>query len=170
MNHHLKYCPKCGNTSLNWNNINKWSCDQCGFSLYNNVAGAVAVIIRWEDRLFFTQRNRDPQKGKLDLPGGFVDPNETAEETCTRELFEELQLEIDQKHLRYVGSRPNIYLYNQIEYRTLDLFYEYKVKEDLKVEIEESEIQDYLWVSISELNYDELAFESQKDFLKKYLI
>ena len=48
----LKYCPSCGKETLHWDGEKKWSCPQCNFNLYNNVAGAVAVVIRCKDEIY----------------------------------------------------------------------------------------------------------------------
>ena len=87
---HLKYCPKCGQETLIFDGEKKFSCSQCDFVMYQNIAAAVAVLIRCEDELLLTKRNQNPKIGKLDLAGGFTDPKESAEETCSRELKEEL--------------------------------------------------------------------------------
>ena len=165
----LKYCPGCGKESLNWDGEKKWSCPECNFILYNNVAGAVAVVIRFENEIYLTKRNRDPKKGKLDLPGGFVDPRESAEETCKRELFEELQLEVDISNLKYLTSLPNVYQYKEIDYNTIDLFYEYPVSEKFRVKLDISEISEAVWIPLQELNPEDLAFDSQKKFFADYI-
>ncbi|SEM77442.1 NUDIX domain-containing protein [Chryseobacterium taichungense] len=165
----LKYCPSCGKESLNWDGEKKWSCPNCNFTLYNNVAGAVAVVIRFENEIYLTRRNRDPKKGKLDLAGGFIDPRESAEETCQRELYEELQLDIDISNLKYLRSLPNVYQYKEIDYNTIDLFYEYSVPEKFEVNLETSEISEALWITLEELKLEDIAFDSQKIFFKEYL-
>ncbi len=165
----LKYCPSCGKESLNWDGEKKWSCPNCNFTLYNNVAGAVAVVIRHEDEIYLTRRNREPKKGKLDLAGGFVDPRESAEETCKRELLEELQLEVDVSNLKYLTSLPNVYQYKEIDYNTIDLFYEYSVSQKFKVNLELSEISEAIWISLYTLQLEDLAFDSQKKFFEEYL-
>ncbi|WBX99329.1 NUDIX hydrolase [Chryseobacterium gambrini] len=165
----LKYCPNCGKESLQWDGERKWSCQNCGFTLYNNVAGAVAVVIRYNDEIYLTRRNRDPKKGKLDLAGGFVDPKESAEETCKRELFEELQLDVDISNLKYLTSLPNVYHYKEIDYNTIDLFYEYRVPEKFEVNLELSEISEAVWIPLKELNLEDIAFDSQKKFFEEYL-
>lgn len=165
----LKYCPSCGKESLEWDGEKKWSCPNCDFRLYNNVAGAVAVVIRCGDEVYLTRRNQEPKKGKLDLAGGFVDPKESAEEACKRELFEELQLNIDVSNLKYITSLPNIYQYKEIDYNTIDLFYEYTVSEKFDVNIELSEISETQWIPLKEVNPDDIAFDSQKRFFEDYL-
>ena len=134
----LRYCPKCGNESLTWDGEKKWNCSKCGFVLFHNVAGAVAVIIRFKDEILLTKRNQEPKKGKLDLAGGFVDPRESAEQTCVRELFEEMKIQVDISKLKYLASLPNIYEYKSIVYNTLDLFYEYEVEEKFEADLEMS--------------------------------
>ncbi len=165
----LKYCPSCGKESLQWDGEKKWSCPNCNFRLYNNVAGAVAVIIRFGNEIFLTRRNRDPKKGKLDLAGGFVDPRESAEEACKRELFEELKLEVDISKLKYLTSLPNIYQYKEIDYHTIDLFYEYEVSEKFEVNLELSEISESVWIDLKELKLEDIAFDSQKNFFEEYI-
>ncbi|WP_042720724.1 NUDIX domain-containing protein [Flavobacterium sp. B17] len=165
----LKYCPNCGKESLNWDGEKKWSCPNCDFRLYNNVAGAVAVVIRYNNEIYLTRRNRDPKKGKLDLAGGFVDPREGAEETCKRELFEELQLDVDISNLKYLTSLPNVYQYKEIDYNTIDLFYEYRVTEKFEVNLDISEISEAVWIPLKDLDPEDLAFDSQKKFFKEYL-
>lgn len=165
----LKYCPSCGEESLHWDGEKKWSCPICNFRLYNNVAGAVAVVIRHQDEIYLTRRVRDPKKGKLDLAGGFVDPKESAEDACKRELFEELQLTVDISKLYYLTSLPNVYQYKDIDYNTIDLFYEYNVPEKFDVQLESSEISEAVWIPLKELNLEDLAFDSQKQFFETYL-
>lgn len=165
----LKYCPSCGKETLQWDGEKKWSCPNCDFRLYNNVAGAVAVVIRCGDEIYLTRRNQEPKKGKLDLAGGFVDPKESAEEACKRELFEELQLDINISNLKYVTSLPNVYQYKEIDYNTIDLFYEYTVSEKFEVNIELSEISETHWIPLNKINLDDIAFDSQKIFFERYL-
>ena len=163
----LKFCPKCGNETLQWDGEKKWSCSNCDYVLFHNVAGAVAVLIRCGDEILFTKRNQEPKKGKLDLAGGFVDPKESAEETCVRELFEEMKIEVDISKLKYLASLPNVYVYKNIPYNTLDLFYEYEVEEKLEVKLEISEISETFWLKKSEIDIEEIAFDSQKYFFEK---
>ncbi|TFG58768.1 MAG: NUDIX domain-containing protein, partial [Spirochaetales bacterium] len=72
-------------------------------------------------RLLFIRRNRNPGKGLLDLPGGFVDPAESAETAIRREIKEELGAAL--RDLRYFGSYPNRYFYNEVWYNTCDLYF-----------------------------------------------
>lgn len=165
----LKFCPKCGHESLLYNGISKLTCGNCDFQLYSNCAAAVAVLIKFENKYLFTRRNQEPKKGFLDLAGGFTDPEESAEETCSREIFEELNLKIDASNLKYLGSQPNTYLYKNITYNTLDLFFLQEIEGLSNFNLEETEISEIVWLEKEEINLEELAFDSQKKFLSTYL-
>ncbi len=165
----LKYCPKCGNETLNWDGEKKWSCSNCDYVLFHNIAGAVAVIIKHQDEILFTKRNQEPKKGKLDLAGGFVDPKESAEGTCVRELFEEMKIKVDLSQLKYLASLPNTYEYKNILYNTIDLFYEYDLSEKVGFELELSEISETVWVKKDKINLEDIAFDSQKLFFETYI-
>lgn len=164
----INFCPKCGNKTLNWDGEKKWACSDCDYVLYYNVAGAVAVLIKFNDEILFTRRNQDPKKGKLDLSGGFVDPKESAEETCVRELFEEMKIKVDISKLKYLTSSPNTYEYKSIIYNTLDLFYEYHLSEKTEMDLELSEISEVVWLKKEDINLDEIAFDSQRIFFENY--
>lgn len=152
-----------------WDGEKKWSCRDCDYVLFHNVAGAVAVVIKHENEILFTRRNQEPKKGKLDLAGGFVDPKESAEETCVRELFEEMKIKVDLSNLKYLGSLPNSYEYKNILYNTLDLFYEYEVPEKFTIELEISEISETVWLQKGDIQVEEIAFESQQKFFAAYI-
>lgn len=164
----LQFCPKCGHKTLLWDNVSKLSCTNCDFVMYQNCAAAVAVLIKYQEKYLFTRRSKNPKKGFLDLSGGFTDPKESSAETCKRELKEELNLDIDPDHLKYLGSLPNVYLYKDIKYNTLDLFYLYEIKDETKFTLQLEEISEAVWLAQNEIKVEEIAFESQRKFLKNY--
>lgn len=164
----LRFCPKCGNESLNWDGEKKWNCTKCDYVLFHNVAGAVAVVIRCGNEILLTRRNQEPKKGKLDLAGGFVDPKESSEQTCVRELYEEMKIKVDISKLKYLASLPNVYEYKNIVYNTLDLFYEYEIDEKFDADLEISEISEAVWLKKNEIDSEDIAFDSQRIFLEKY--
>ncbi len=164
----FNYCPNCGEKSPEWDGEKRWHCTHCDFVLYHNCAAAVALIVRHEDKILFTTRNQNPSKGLLDLPGGFVDPYESAEQACVRELYEELNIIINPKALRLLQTGPNLYPYKGIEYHTLDLFMEYIIEEPLETTQDPKEIAAVKWIKLDAIEYDQLAFESQKIFLHSY--
>ena len=167
----FKFCPECGGGNVSSPRGRKWLCADCGFELYNNVASAVGLIIRnKEGRILLEKRAREPRRGFLAFPGGFVDPDETAEEAAFRECFEEIG--VKPVALRYIGSEPNTYEFKAITYKTCDLFFEAVLPPDVEFKIQESEVQAVDFVKIESENDIEktpLAFESAKKILKLWL-
>ena len=155
----FKYCPACGSGDIYFDNVKRFSCKDCSFTYFHNVAAAVAAILEYDEKVVLIERAKDPGKGKLDLPGGFVDPNESAEEAIKRELKEELTLNL--RELRYVGSCPNIYKYEDVTYHTCDLFFYSKI-DALPTDFDKTEIEELILINPLEIPDDKIAFESVK--------
>ena len=166
----FKFCPSCASTHFEFPENRKFFCHDCGFTYYHNIAAAVAIVFTFEDKVLFTVRNVDPDKGKWDLPGGFIDPNETAEVAACREIKEELGIEISNSDLKYITTSPNNYLYKNVPYRTMDIFYECQLTSDvIKIEAED-EIQELIWVKRSEIDLNQIGFISIRKVIgEKYL-
>ena len=115
------YCGKFGSRELIFLEEKKNECVNSGWVYYQNPVSAVVSIICFENQFLFLRRAKDPGAGKLDMPGGFVDFGETAEEALCRELKEELMIE--SVELTYFTSAPNHYLYLNVPYQTLDFYF-----------------------------------------------
>jgi 8-oxo-dGTP diphosphatase len=63
-------------------------------------------VIFDDEYLVLIRRGNPPFKGKLALPGGFVEHNETTEEAVVREIYEELGIKTKIKQLIGVYSEP----------------------------------------------------------------
>jgi len=124
--HSFRYCPVCGSEHFVENNFKSKKCERCGFVYYFNSSAATAIFITNRvGELLVARRAKEPAKGTFDLPGGFVDMNETAEEAIIREVEEETGLQISTPE--YLFSLPNIYRYFGFDVHTIDLFYQYSV-------------------------------------------
>jgi mutator protein MutT len=164
----FKYCPKCGAAALRTAGQKMLRCEACGFELYLNVAAAVAgVIVEEQGRMVVLVRGKEPGKGQWDLPGGFVDPGETAEEALRREVREEIGLEVTA--LRYLGSWPNVYEYMDVRYRTLDLGFVCDVTEASQAKPMEAEIAEVLFLHRDQIDLERFAFRSVGAIAGKYL-
>lgn len=122
----FQYCPKCGSGNFYEHTEKSNKCASCGFIYFMNPSAAVAAFIRDKNGdILLCRRAKNPQKGTLDLPGGFVDKNETAEEAIAREIKEELGINVLKQ--TYLFSFPNTYRYSNLDIPTLDLFFECEV-------------------------------------------
>jgi ADP-ribose pyrophosphatase YjhB (NUDIX family) len=124
--HSFRYCPVCGSDRFVENNFKSRKCEHCGFVYYFNSSAATAIFItNRTGELLVVRRGNEPAKGSFDLPGGFVDLQETAEEAIIREVKEETNLQISLP--TYLFSLPNIYRYSGFDVHTVDLFYQYSI-------------------------------------------
>lgn len=162
----FNFCPKCGAKNITLN-VNKVACGQCGFTFYLSTAAATSILIKHGDDICFLVRNREPKKGFLDLPGGFIEYGETAENGIIREVNEEIGLVLESEDIKYIGSEPNQYEYNGVNYHTCDIFFSAELNND-RVEVSDlDEISKVVWVNRNKIDYSLIAFESVREILKK---
>ena len=162
----FKFCPQCGVDQVYQSKPFVMSCPKCNFEFFINPVAAVAGLIKNnKGDLLMVQRAHDPQKGSLDLPGGFVNIGETAEDALFREIKEELNLEVCS--CLFLLSQPNEYKYNGITYYPLDLFFECSVKSFENI-ILQDELNDYFFTPIQDLNLNQIGFDSVRATLQWY--
>ena len=128
MSHHplelFHFCPKCGSSDFEIHNALSKHCTNCGFTYYQNPrASTAAFILNGRGELLVARRGKEPAKDTLDLPGGFVDNEENAEQGMVREILEETGLHINADSVEYLFSIPNVYHYSGMDIHTLDLFF-----------------------------------------------
>lgn len=162
----LRYCPQCQRKTLEFNGQNQYHCASCGFTFFRNVAAAVAAIIRCQNKIVFAVRGKEPKKGMLDLPGGFVDKGERAEVALRREVREELGVEL--QGLEYFGTETNVYEYLGVSYHTLDLYFLADLAEPPH-SADEQEIAEVQLIAPEELDFSDLAFSSTWYAMERYL-
>ena len=161
----FRHCPRCGAQPLASQATYGFSCAGCGFLFFLNVAAAVAAIIRdKEGRVLLTRRAREPEQGKLDMPGGFVEWNETAEQALAREIREELHLEIE--GLSYFCSVDNVYQFQGLNYRTLDVYFTCAVR-DFAPLAPADDIDGYVFLAPGRIEPDAIGFDSVRQALRK---
>lgn len=161
------YCPKCRSSNLEFTNQHYLFCPACDFSYFHNVAASVAAIITYQGSILFTLRANAPGAGLLDLPGGFVGPQESLEQALSREIREELAIEIEQ--WQYLCSKPNTYPYKDINYHTLDSVFVSHLAEKPECVIEAAELSEILWLKPEQLDVEKLAFSSTKAAIRYYI-
>ncbi|MCU0915991.1 MAG: NUDIX domain-containing protein [Planctomycetes bacterium] len=112
-------------------------------------------------------RGKEPGKGLWDLPGGFVDPGETAEDALRREVREEIGLEVTALH--YQGSWPNIYEYMGVRYRTLDMGFLCEAAGVAQARPRAAEVADVLFLPPSQIDLGRFAFGSVGRIAARYV-
>ena len=175
MEHPLKkfrFCPVCGSARFEVNNFKSKKCGDCGFSYYANPCSATAAfIVNDNDEMLVVRRAKDPARGTLDLPGGFVDMGETVEEGMRREIKEETGLDVTEIH--YLFSSPNVYIYSGMGIHTLDMDFLVPVHGDpeaIKAAVRAADdAAEALWIPISQVNPADFGLTSIRNAVIRFL-
>lgn len=164
----FKYCPFCGQKdSFKFDDKNKFKCEKCQRSYYMNAAAACTALLSTPQGILFVRRKFEPKKGMLDLPGGFVDLNESAESAIARELKEELNFEESDK-LHIFATSPNDYTFGNVLYMTLDVFFRADI-EDTSSLVASDDALSIEYIKPADINLDEIGFVSVRTIVEKYL-
>lgn len=164
MRYRFNFCPACGKPiKTNKKIIN---CRNCFFTFYINPSPTSALILENEKgEILLTKRKYPPKKGFWDLPGGFVEQNETIEEFLIREIKEELGITIDK--IEYFGSHTGLYLYNKFQYQTLSSVFTTKYKGE-KITVND-DVVEYKFFAKDKIPFKRLSFIDIKNALKKFI-
>jgi len=161
------HCPVCGSTRFVLNNEKSKRCEACNFVFYMNASAAVAAfIVNDAGDLLVCRRGKEPAKGTLDLPGGFIDANETAEEAVKREIAEELQATVVEA--KYLFSLPNEYEYSGLLIPTLDMIFACTVEsvENLKAG---DDVAECFFMPLHEINPELFGLQSIRKAVALFL-
>jgi NAD+ diphosphatase len=162
----FRYCPKCGKSGLIIDSARSLRCTGCGFNFFINSAAAVAALIaNNKGELLLTFRGIEPGYGMLDLPGGFIDPGETAENAVRRELQEELELNV--RSLKYICSAPNEYIYNGLSVFTVDMAFEV-IPETIDGITPMDDISGFKFYAEEDIDYGKIHSSSMSYFIKQF--
>ena len=153
----FNFCPSCGSRKITFDGIKEFTCEDCSFTYFHNIAAAAGTILECDGKIVLIRRKQEPGKGMLDLPGGFIDPGETAEQGAGREVKEELKIDVGP--LEYLGSYPNTYEFKNVSYRSCDLLFYCRI-ESFPTEFDETEAEELVLMDPFEINEDEVAFDS----------
>ncbi|MEG1564381.1 MAG: NUDIX domain-containing protein [Bacteroides sp.] len=164
----FSHCPKCGSNLFSVHNEKSKQCDCCGFVYYFNPSAAtVALIMNTQNELLVCRRAKDPAKGTLDLPGGFIDLNETAEEGVAREVLEETGVKIENSS--YLFSLPNLYVYSGFTVHTLDLFFRCTIADTDHLEAND-DVAEAFFVPLNQIKTDDFGLSSIRKGLKRFCL
>ncbi|KAA6312029.1 hypothetical protein EZS27_036966, partial [termite gut metagenome] len=133
---------------------------------FNPSSATVSFIMNDKNELLVCRRAKAPAKGTLDLPGGFIDMQETAEEGIIREVSEETGLVV--KEALYQFSLPNIYMYSGFPVHTLDMFFLCKVEETSGIKAMD-DVADCFFLPLDKVNSEEFGLVSVRKGITKFL-
>lgn len=158
----FRHCPRCG-AARPPAEVGQapFRCGPCGLVLFLNPAVAAgAWVSDWAGRVLLLRRARAPQKGKLGLPGGFLDAGEGAVDGLRREVREEVGLEVED--VAFLASVPNRYEYLGVTYPVVDLIFTARAVAP-ETAAAADEVAGIEWRHTADIDPDELAFPSMKE-------
>ncbi len=163
----FRCCPVCGAAAFGENDAKSKRCGQCGFVYYLNPSAAtVAVITNGRGELLVVRRGREPAKGTLDLPGGFCNVGETAEQGVAREVREETGLRVTS--CRFLFSLPNTYPYSGFVVHTIDLFFACTVEDTAHAHAMD-DASELMWKRLGDIRPREFGLESIRRGVERIL-
>jgi len=161
----FKYCPACGSDEFETIGTRTKKCKKCSFTYYFNVASAVAgLLFDKNGSLLLVRRGIEPFLGEMDLPGGFVEPFETAEESLSREIKEELGITL--KKMEYCCSFPNEYPFSGLNIYTLDFAFRIEIDSSVKM-TPHDDISGFQFYERKNIPWDELQGSSITKIIRK---
>ncbi len=159
----MNFCSQCGSNQLSYkipegDTHQRFVCDHCGRIFYANPRIIVGCLPVYQDKIMLCKRAIEPQLGLWNLPAGFLENGEKAEEGAVRETFEESEANVHILKLHVVFSLPKV---NQVYLHFLA---------DLK-DTHFGPTQETLEVRLfkkDEIPWEEIAFHSTTYALEKY--
>lgn len=163
----FRYCPSCGSPRFEENDSRSKRCADCGFTYYHNASAATAAfIINGRGELLVARRARDPEKGTLDIPGGFVDPGESITDGMLREIKEETGG--DGEIVRFLFSIPNQYEYSGFMVHTSDAFFEARLSDDNAIKASD-DCSELMWTALKDVRPELFGLRSVRQAVERYL-
>ena len=161
------HCPRCGAAAAKKGG-QPFRCSACGYTHYFGPVTAVGCIALVPDgRMLLLIRGKDPGKGLYGVPGGFVDPGESAEQAVRREVMEEIGLKV--LSCRYLTSFPNEYVYCGAALPVTDLFFVIELPDPKDIITQEGEVEGWHLCYPGERELSKMAFRSNRRALEFYL-
>lgn len=161
------YCPKCGSSHFVEDTEKSKKCENCGFEYFLNPSAAVAAfILNRNGEILIERRKKDPAKGMYDLPGGFVDVRETAENAIVREVMEETSLNVT--NAKYLFTQPNVYRYSDFDVHTLDIFFLCTVEDETQMKAAD-DAAECMWMKPEDIRTEQFGLRSVRQALHIFL-
>jgi ADP-ribose pyrophosphatase YjhB (NUDIX family) len=161
-----KHCPRCGADLQPLDGGASVHCEACGFRHYaSSKPTASGLVLDGRGRILLARRAVEPDHGKWDLPGGFLDEGEDPRDALTRELREETSLQVEPTQFfdvvvdRYGDGDDAQY--------TLNLYWTCRVLDGEPTPADD--VAELRWFGADELPPpDELAFRNNAEVLSRW--
>jgi NADH pyrophosphatase NudC (nudix superfamily) len=161
----FEFCPSCAARVRDRDEEGGAACPDCGRVWYQNSSPTAGAVIVDGDRALVTVRAREPEKGRVDVPGGFLLPGEDPVDGLKREVREELDVEIETSVHDVISMATHTY--GEEDDYVLALGFRARV---LSGEPNPGDdVADIKWVRKDELDEVDFAWPHDREFVRKAL-
>lgn len=103
--HRHAFCGVCGDPNLLRSSGHRMMCsnEECARESYPRIDPAIIVLVTHKDSCLLGRNAKWPAR-QFSTLAGFVEPGESLEDAVVREVYEEVQLHLED--IRYVSSQP----------------------------------------------------------------
>ena len=157
-----KHCPRCA-AALE-NDGKTATCAECGFTAYAGSEPTVSALVTDDGgRILLARRKFEPEAGKWDLPGGFLEVDEEPLDGLRRELREEAGVEIEP--LEFAGAWTDRYGGAEDASATLNLYWHARIASGEPTPADD--VAELRWFAVDDLPRDEeVAFTNVSKALR----
>lgn len=144
----FKFCPYCGN-QIHKQLESGFQCPKCKKWSHYPSSPTASVVVKVGNEVLLAVRAIEPAKGKMDIPGGFLEYGEDPYRGAIREYREETGLNLDPSKLKFLGIWVDTYHYQGQDEFTFNVVY--LVELDQKFVISPvDDVAELVWVPLSE--------------------
>lgn len=155
------FCYLCGGKLSDPEN-RSWWCQACNQRYYDNPRPtADMVFFNSKGEVLLVKRGVDPGKGKWDIPGGFIEFDETLEEAVAREVEEELGIKPFQYSEPIYNTNYTVpYPWGKETYHIIDFSCMALIDDDVELKPDD-DVADAAFYKLSELKLVDFSFPPQ---------
>ena len=160
------FCPRCGQAlqerELDDRHIRPF-CPSCGYIVYLNPPIACGVVVADDaGRVVLIRRGENPGRGLLGLPAGYMEIDETTEQTARRECLEETGLEVE------LGDLWGVWSYYHASKKTAGVLVLYRARIVGGQARPGSDTTEVKFFAPSDIPFDEIAFTTHQEALRRW--
>lgn len=159
-----RFCPADGTELGKPNTEGGVRCGVCGRSWYRSSDPATGCAIVRDGRVLVTVRAGEPEKGRIDLPGGFLKAGEHPVDGLAREVREELGVEVTDVAGPVVMETHTYGLGGKY---VLALGFAARLAEGSGEPHPADDVAEVMWVSADELDALDFAWEHDRRIARK---
>ena len=161
----FKFCPRCATALEDPGNDSGARCPNCDKTWYHNAAPTAGCVIVRDGKALITKRGRPSEKGRFDIPGGFLELDEDPVAGLKREVDEELGMTIEVSFDDFVQAVPHKYG----EDGDWTLAIGFVVRKSSGEPEPADDVEEVRWVTLDDLDGIDFAWEHDRALVRQAL-